>query len=208
MKKGRKRVSNSAAFDDDLYRQAVARDQQLERNKHTRRSQHWLLLERWVNEHGWRHGAEIGVQRGWTTFHLLDHCPGLHMTMVDQWAYVPDTGEDGWADYAHMDPEYCARRVKERAAGYGERARIIHLPSTVAAKQVDDESLDFVFLDDDHTERGCLESIEAWLPKVKHFGWLIGHDANWPTVQAALNKRLPGWKEYEHFCWALPKAGL
>lgn len=39
-----------------------------------------------------------------------------------------------------------------------------------------DESLDFVFLDADHTYEGVLRDINAWLPKVKPGGILAGDD--------------------------------
>lgn len=199
-------MSNSAAFDETAYRRAVEREKNLERTKHTRISQHWTILEGLVLAHDWTAGAEIGVQRGWTTFHLLERFPNLSMTMVDHWEYVPDTGEEGWADYAHADPEYCARRVRERAEGYGSRARVIRLPSVEGAKQVEDESLDFVFIDDDHTTRGATESIRAWAPKVKTTGWIIGHDTDWPTVIKAVDKLLPGWRQHNSYIWSLPKA--
>jgi hypothetical protein len=33
------------------------------------------VLAALIAEHGWTKGAEIGVWKGATFFHLLDHCP-------------------------------------------------------------------------------------------------------------------------------------
>lgn len=49
-----------------------------------------------------------------------------------------------------------------------------------------DNSLDFVFLDDDHSTGHVLKELAAWYPKVKPGGWLSGHDLSWPSVRDAL----------------------
>ena len=48
--------------------------------------------------------------------------------------------------------------------------------SVEAAKAITDGSLDFVFIDADHSYEGCKADIEAWLPKVKPRGFIGGHD--------------------------------
>jgi hypothetical protein len=55
-----------------------------------------------------------------------------------------------------------------------------------AAGYHEDESLDFVFLDDDHTTLHLLNELEAWWPKVKPGGTLAGHDYNWKSVAKAV----------------------
>ena len=171
--------------------------------KEGRKTAHWLLLEKWVKDNGWTHGAEIGLQRGWTICHLMENCPGLHMIGVDQWVEVPDTGEPGWDSYDHIDLEYWAEVVKGRLARLG--GKVLHMHSLEAAKLVPDASLDFVFLDGDHTERGAAADIEAWSPKVKATGWVTGHDWNRPEVEAALNRLLPGWVACSDQCWRIPR---
>lgn len=49
-----------------------------------------------------------------------------------------------------------------------------------------DASLDFVFLDDDHTTPHLLKELAAWYPKVKPGGVLAGHDMTWRSVRDAL----------------------
>jgi predicted O-methyltransferase YrrM len=49
-----------------------------------------------------------------------------------------------------------------------------------AAKQVEDGSLDFVFIDADHSYEGVKADIEAWDPKVREGGYVIGHDYDFP----------------------------
>lgn len=55
----------------------------------------------------------------------------------------------------------------------------VKMMSVDAAKNYDDNSLDFVFVDGDHEYAACKEDIIAWLPKMKHGGILAGHDYGW-----------------------------
>lgn len=61
------------------------------------------------------------------------------------------------------------------------------LDSVSASKLYKDESLDFVFIDADHTYEAVLNDIHHWFPKVKHGGHIAGHDYfNDPGVQKAV----------------------
>ena len=51
-----------------------------------------------------------------------------------------------------------------------------------------DGSLDFVFIDGDHSEDEVFADITAWMPKLKPRGLIAGHDMHWPSVQAGVNK--------------------
>ena len=179
-----------------------------EPSKEGRKTAHWLLLESWVNEFGWTAGAEIGLQRGWTMMHLLETCPDLSMIGVDQWIEMPDTGEPGWQSYDHLDLDYWAEVVKLRAGIFGDRARILHMASLEAAELVEDASLDFCFIDADHTYRGCLADIRAWAPKVKPSGYVCGHDWQYSLVRGVLDDLLPGWHAHDHQCWRIRRADV
>ena len=74
---------------------------------------------------------------------------------------------------------------------YGSRSRVINEDSLIAAAQVKDGSLDFVFIDGDHTYEACKRDIIAWLPKVKEGGWITGHDYHeFPGVKKAVDELL------------------
>lgn len=60
------------------------------------------------------------------------------------------------------------------------------------AKLYKDESLDFVFIDANHTYEYVKKDIEAWLPKIKKGGIIGGHDFNifyWPGVVQAVTEK-------------------
>lgn len=51
---------------------------------------------------------------------------------------------------------------------------------------VPDQSLDFIYIDGDHSYEAVKKDIVAWIPKVKIGGVISGHDFSWRTVQRAL----------------------
>jgi uncharacterized Rossmann fold enzyme len=123
-------------------------------------------------------GAEIGVFAADLSERLLLR-EDLNLLMVDSWT----TGNQEYADsgdfHAALTQEqqdmYCDMATN-RTAFARERREVIRKPSTEAANAITNESLDFVFIDADHSYNGCKNDINAWYPKVKKGGLLSGHD--------------------------------
>ena len=68
----------------------------------------------------------------------------------------------------------------------------IKMKSLDAAKLYDNESLDFVMIDAAHDYKNVCDDIDAWLPKMKKGGIFSGDDWRYPTVEAAVRKKLEG----------------
>lgn len=67
-----------------------------------------------------------------------------------------------------------------------QRVTPIKSISWEAAKQFEDESVDVVYIDADHSYESVVNDIEAWLPKIKQGGIIAGHDAGFsPVIKAA-----------------------
>jgi len=163
--------------------------------------------EQWIaalaNEHGWTRGAELGIWRGRTFLFVLQSCPQLTLVGVDLWAPQPDNkGPETWEDWPHAQHE---KKVRAAAQKFGERAIIIKDWTNEAAKQVEDESLDFIFVDADHSAEAVRNDIVTWMPKVKSTGAIIGHDINWPTVKGIADDLLPGYVIGPDNAWGRPK---
>ena len=86
------------------------------------------------------------------------------------------------------------RTALERLKPYADRVRILKGKTTACAADAADGSLDFVFIDADHSENGVLADIDAWRSKVRPGGALIFHDQSWPGVKSALDCQCPGWR--------------
>jgi predicted O-methyltransferase YrrM len=75
---------------------------------------------------------------------------------------------------------------------FAKRVRVLHMDTLAAAAHVPDGSLDFVFIDADHSYEAVAADIDAWRSKVKPGGILSGHDyghRRFPGVAQAVDER-------------------
>lgn len=115
-------------------------------------------------EHGLTKGAEIGVDRGRFSEYMLTVIPGLHLYSVDPWRWK-------------LRGESRYNSTVRRLAPYGEQSTIIRKDSMDARYDVQDESLDFVYIDGDHSWDYVVSDIIWWAKKVRYGGIVSGHDA-------------------------------
>ena len=138
---------------------------------------------------GYKRGAELGVSTGRFSCFLLAHIDGMHMTAVDLWQPQPDkTGEGAETYDKHPHEANYANFAAHARKHFPGRITIHRMRTVDAAALVEDGSLDFVFIDADHTYEGCKADIIAWTPKVREGGMISGHDYNWPSVKRAVDE--------------------
>lgn len=125
-------------------------------------------------------GVELGVFGGDLSKRLLAR-DDVTLHMIDRWV-TPEAGsrifetQDFHATLTNEQQEACMATAKRRVEFAGARAKIIRGDSSESAKAFMDGTLDFVFVDADHSYEGCMKDILAWERKVKPGGWLCGHD--------------------------------
>jgi uncharacterized Rossmann fold enzyme len=132
-------------------------------------------------------GVEVGVFTGELSRRLLKR-DDLTLYMVDSWIAHDPESEYGKNDFhgklSEMEQERYYQHTKLVTSFAGSRAKVIRKSSLEASSHFADQSLDFVFLDADHSYESVKKDIEAWLPKIKSGGWISGHDYDniaWPT---------------------------
>ena len=122
-------------------------------------------------------GAEIGVQKGAFSEHLLRYWRGDALYCIDPWLHFNPAEyverNDNVADEIHEDHYH---ETVKRLKRFGSRAQIIRAPSKEAALKFENHSLDFVFIDAQHHYEAVKEDIRIWHPKIKSNGLLCGHD--------------------------------
>ena len=136
-------------------------------------------------------GVEIGVYKGHMSARLLSADETLTLYMVDPWAAGGDsylTTDDKIARASQAEHDEHMAQAVERVAWFGDRAKVLRMTSEQASRQFLDGSLDFVFIDGDHSLEGVRLDIACWWPKVRSRGVLSGHDyrseRNYGVVQA------------------------
>jgi len=115
-------------------------------------------------------GAEIGVDVGGNSAHLLDTIPGLKLLSVDSW-----TRYSGARRHRQREFDNKYNIAKEKLAPY-PNCTIIKGFSVDVAKTIPDESLDFVFIDGGHGFQNVTNDIAEWSVKVRKGGIVSGHD--------------------------------
>jgi predicted O-methyltransferase YrrM len=116
-----------------------------------------------LGERGYNKGAEIGVDRGRFSEFMLQNMTDLHLLCVDPWY---------WKLRGRSRYESTVRRLEP----FGERATIIRKMSMDALVDVKDGSLDFVYVDGDHTFDFVMSDIIWWARKVRLGGVVAAHD--------------------------------
>lgn len=147
-------------------------------------------LLRLVREHNWVRGAELGVYEGATTDHLLSGAPLLQMVGVDVWLPIEGGPKDKTTGFSPKDAgviaQACAKAYQVRERHGHDRFIILRTRTVEAAGLFRDRFFDFVFVDASHVTKDVVADIKAWTPLVREGGMILGHDANWPAIQAAL----------------------
>lgn len=83
----------------------------------------------------------------------------------------------------------------------------LRMTSLDAAKLYKNESIDVVFIDACHEYQCVKDDIAAWFPKVKHGGYLCGHDYvdHWSEVKKAVDESITQPFETSEDCWIYKK---
>lgn len=116
-------------------------------------------------------GVEIGVAEGWYSRKIMEL--GLINKLYGVDPYIP---HQGYRDYTRETTyNKLFTRAHERLDKY-PNYEFIREFSTDVAKRFADNSLDFVYIDGDHSYKAVTEDIKAWLPKLKLGGILAGDD--------------------------------
>jgi len=119
-------------------------------------------------ELGFKKGVEVGVFRG---EFLAKFCEeGFEMVGVDPWTDDKmNTMKDAW------EP---SEDTYQRVAKLLPNCKLIRKTSQEAVKDFADESLDFVYIDADHTFGHVAMDLMIWGEKVRKGGAISGHDYN------------------------------
>ena len=125
-------------------------------------------------------GAEIGTRKGEYAMALCKANPDLHLYCVDPWmaySHIRQDVQDVMYDVAMKNLE-------------PYRITVIRKTSMDALADFADHSLDFVFIDGNHTFDFVCPDIIFWSYKVKHGGIIAAHDympGTWHGVMQAIN---------------------
>ncbi len=162
-------------------------------------------------------GCEVGVYRGQTSFKLLDKFPDLFLYMVDCWHLSKGVEFHTTMPKSPKTLRLWYRHVKKRTKDYPGRCEVLLETSDVACEQIVDDSLDFVFLDAEHTYPEVKRDCQKWVSKVRPGGLFAGHDyPGGPGFEGQVKQAVDEWfcksgygkpKVFSEDIWYLVKPG-
>jgi tetratricopeptide (TPR) repeat protein len=121
-------------------------------------------------------GVEVGVQQGAFSEQLLRCWKGRLLYSIDPWRELPKTEYTDVANVSQAKQDGLYRSTIKRLMRFEGRSVIWRLTSREAAELVPDQTLDFCYLDGDHSRQAVAEDIRLWYEKLKRGGVLAGHD--------------------------------
>lgn len=130
-------------------------------------------------------GIEIGVLKGENIVMLLEELPNIAKIIgIDP--FVEHTDQNTTRSQEDMD-KY-AKIAAENLKPHKKRYVPIKKSSADAAADIDDESVDFVLLDGDHSYEGIKADLTAYYPKLKKGGHMFIHDCYSQDVLQAIHE--------------------
>ena len=133
------------------------------------------LWTRFAREAEARQVAEIGVYRGRFAARMLADCPAIETYyMVDPWRNLEDWNKP--ANTSDDEFERIFREAMERTGKHEAKRVVLRGTTTEVIGQLPDSSVDFAYIDGDHTLRGITIDLIRIFPKVRAGGWIGGDD--------------------------------
>ena len=135
--------------------------------------------------------AEVGVAFGTNMFHMMEKVPRItKYYAVDQWDEYKDYADD--CPWGHMDVkmmqsvgETFLDKLNSPDNKNTNKVVLIKKPSETGHHFIENDSLDWIFIDANHSHKSVYQDCMNYWPKVKKGGVFSGHD--WFTDDRGVN---------------------
>ena len=128
-------------------------------------------IEAIVNQHKKQLiGLEIGTATGLNAKKMLTLLNIKHLYLIDPYGKYKD-GDGETRDYTQYIPI-----MEKKLEKYQNKITLYRETSIHAVTHFEDNSLDFIYIDGDHTYQNVSKELELYYPKVKSQGVMGGHD--------------------------------
>ena len=133
------------------------------------------MCRRFLQETRSKSVLEVGVWRGKFAKYMLTNCPSISLYYaLDPWRHL-----DNWNKPCNQSQDILDNAYREFLAAVEpvmEKVSVLKGTTSEMIHQIDDESLDFAYIDGDHTLRGITIDLISVYPKIRSGGVLAGDD--------------------------------
>ena len=127
-----------------------------------------------INDLDLKIGCEIGVYKADYSIKILEKTNLNKLYLIDPWKHISTYNDV--SNHDNFEFEQIYQNVKNRLYKYNDRVEIVRDFSENVVSNFNDNELDFVYLDADHSYESSKKDIELWYSKVKPGGIFSGHD--------------------------------
>lgn len=146
-------------------------------------------------------GSWKGKSAAFMAVEILNRNPSIRFHCVDTWLGSVEHQEGGPFADEHAINGTLYEHFLENIKPVKHVINPIRMDSISASKLFTDRTLEFVFIDADHSYEGVSADIKAWKPKLIPGGFLCGHDINWSQdVVRAVSENVPEY-QIRGSCW-------
>ena len=133
------------------------------------------LWQSWLATYNVRSVAEIGVWEGDFASEMLRGCPSISAYyMIDPWAHLEEWDKPFNVSADRFEEVY--RSAMQRTAFAADKRKVLRGRTLDVIGQIPDRSLDFAYVDGDHTLGGITADLISVLPKMNPGGVIGGDD--------------------------------
>lgn len=128
-------------------------------------------------------GVEIGTGRGEGSYLILEKCSNVKkLYTIDPFKEFND-----WIGVIEQkDQDKFEAIAKINHAEFGERVEMIKKSSDEAVSMFEDNSMDFIFIDGDHSVQQVKQDCINYYPKLRSGGIFAVHDTNLNSVKEGI----------------------
>jgi quinol monooxygenase YgiN len=119
--------------------------------------------------------AEVRVYKGDFAYQLLQNCDSIEKYyMIDPWRHLED-----WKKPANKNNDTFEQfflEAKEKTSFASNKIAILRGKTTEVVEKIPNNSLDFAYIDGDHTLKGITIDLIRLFDKIRVGGWIGGDD--------------------------------
>lgn len=142
-------------------------------------------------------GAEIGVKQGKFSKTLLKGWHGCKLYLIDPWEEQDKSVYDESIHNHQSDYEATINNLKD----FSGRYEIIRQYSNDAHSHFGKNSLDFIYIDGNHSYEGVKSDLELFYPKLKYGGVMMGDDYHIHDLEKVFNFNFGVKKAVDEFAF-------
>ncbi len=124
-------------------------------------------------ELGFKRGAEVGVEKGKFSKYIWENIPDVHLLGVDPWVVYEE--DQRLQTKGEKVVSECYIQAVKRYSQY-DNATMCRMISMEGVREVEKDSLDFVYIDGNHQFDFVIQDLIEWSKRVKAGGIVAGHD--------------------------------